>query len=106
MNQEIYEPDICINRHKGNEQSKQANRRVKKQRDKNTILKFIQDNGTGYSKQLAAIMGKGLNQISGRFSELKEDDFIEPALNKDGDEIVIDGCKVYRLKNNQMGLLI
>lgn len=106
MLQENYKPDICINKHKLNEQSRQANRQVKKQRDKNTILKFINDNGTGYSKQLAKFMGKGLNCISGRFSELKEENIIEPALDKDGNEFTIDGCKVYRLKNNEMLLII
>lgn len=94
--------DICINKHQGNEQSKVANRKVRKEKDRNFIFDFIQKNGTGYLKQLAREMHKERNCISGRFSELKEQGMIEPALDSNGFEYTIEGCKVYRVTDNQL----
>ena len=87
--------DICINRHQGNPQSKEANRKVLKLKDRKFIVDYLTKNGKAYSKQLARAMEKQLNQISGRISELKADGIIE------GTEEIIEGCQVYRLVKQQ-----
>lgn len=88
--------DICINRHQGNEQSRAANLRVNKERDRATVLAIIIKSGKSHSKEIANLMGKQLNQISGRISELKASDVIEETGER------INGCAVYRLKNQQI----
>ena len=100
-----YKSDICINKHKGNEQSKAANKTVRKQKDKNFIFDYIQQHGSGYSKEIARVMQKGLNTISGRFSELKEEGLIEPARNSQGEEYTLEGCKVYQIVKQQMRMV-
>lgn len=91
--------DICINRHQGNEQSITANQRANKELDRQTVLNFIVKHGRGYSKQIARYMGKPLNCISGRISELKADEVIEDT----GDRA--EGCAIYQLRNNQLRLI-
>ena len=88
--------DICINRHQGNAQSLEANKRVQKERDRATVLAIIIKAGRTHSKQIARIMNKQLNQISGRISELKASDIIEETGEK------IEGCAVYKLKEAQL----
>lgn len=96
--------DICINRHRGNEQSKAANRKVRKENDRKEVFEIIQAKGCSYSKEIARLMNKQLNQISGRLSELKEMNVIEPD-QFEGEEYCKEGCKVFRVKNNQLRLL-
>ena len=91
--------DICINNHQGNPQSTAANKRVHKEIDRQRVLSFIVNNRTGYSKQIARSMGKPLNCISGRISELKRAELIEET----GE--VFEGCAEYKLKNNQLSLI-
>lgn len=90
--------DICINRHQGNAQSFIANKRVQKERDSALVLAFIIKSGRAYSKQIARAMGKQLNQISGRISELKASEIIEETGERK------EGCAVYKLKNNQLNI--
>ncbi len=90
--------DICINRHQGNAQSLTANKRVRKERDRALVLEFIIKSGKAYSKQIARAMGKQLNQISGRISELKASEIIEETEERQ------EGCAVYKLKNNQLNI--
>lgn len=90
--------DICINRHQGNAQSFIANKRVQKERDRALVLAFIIKSGRAYSKQIARAMGKQLNQISGRISELKASEIIEETGERK------EGCAVYKLKSNQLNI--
>ena len=90
---ELTNPDICANKHGGNEQSEAANERVDKQKDRAFVLNFIKENGTGYSKQIARAMNKPLNCISGRLTELKADGEIVSTGTK------WEGCEVYELKD-------
>lgn len=88
--------DICLNRHQGNAQSLLANKRVNKERDRALVLECIIKYGKAYSKQIARAMGKQLNQISGRISELKASEIIEETGER------AEGCAIYRLKENQL----
>lgn len=88
--------DICLNRHQGNVQSLIANKRVQKERDRALVLAYIIKTGSAYSKQIARAMGKQLNQISGRISELKASEIIEETGER------AEGCAVYRLKEMQL----
>lgn len=90
--------DICLNRHQGNAQSFIANKRVQKERDRALVLAYIIKSGRAYSKQIARAMGKQLNQISGRISELKASKIIEDTGERK------EGCAIYRLKNNQLNI--
>ena len=89
--------DICYNRHGGNEQSKAANKRVRKETDRGAIINYLQEFKTGTSKQIAEHLGKQLNKISGRFTSLKNDNIIVPCISIDGIKWIVDGCQVYRL---------
>jgi hypothetical protein len=92
----IIEFDITSNKHGGNPQSELAFEKVRTYKDGNFILKYIEENGAGYLKQIARAMGKQKNEISGRFSELKRDKLIEPLLDKDGNKVILEGCQVYQ----------
>lgn len=85
--------DVCAGKHQGNEQSETANLKVDKEVDRAFIYNFIKKHNTGYSKQLARVMNKGLNCISGRFSELKTDNMIVDTGQRH------EGCAVYKIKN-------
>ena len=87
--------DISINKHGGNQQSNIANLKANKIVDRRIILEYIKENGTGYSKQLSRFMNKGMNRISGRFSELKANNLIEDT------GLTEEGCTVYRLKRKE-----
>lgn len=90
--------DICYNKHQGNEQSERANKRVQKENDRAKIIKYFQEFSTGTSKEIANYLGKQLNQMSGRLTELKCDLIIEAIKLPDGTTVTKDGCAVYRLK--------
>lgn len=85
--------DICFNRHGGNEQSNAANKMADKDNDRALVLKFITEHKTAHSKQVARYLGKQLNQISGRFSELKADGLIVETGGRS------EGCAVYKIKD-------
>lgn len=88
--------DICIKKHQGNQQSRSANKLVKKDYDRAEVLAYIIEHGKAHLKQVARAMGKFPNQISGRFTELKAENIIEDTGERD------EGCAVYRLKENQL----
>ena len=93
-NQEYFHfrEDITENRHKGSPESIAANKRVNKVKDRAKVFELIGKLGYSYSKQIARLMDKPLNSISGRFSELKRDGMIEPTGDRN------EGCAVYQLK--------
>jgi hypothetical protein len=83
-----------------NAQSQKAHKRVTRYSDQNFILSYLQEHGTATSKEIARALNKGLNCISGRFSELRDEwNMIEPT----GEER--EGCAVYRIKNNELSLI-
>lgn len=83
-----------------NEQSLKANRRVKRYTDQNFILNYLQEHGPATSKELARAMNKGLNCISGRFSELRDEwNLIEPT------GVTREGAMIYRIKQNQTRMI-
>ena len=88
--------DICMNRHKNNPQSLAANKRVNREHDRKRILEFLAQRGRSYSKQIAEALGKPLHTISGRLSELKEEQIIEETGNK------LEGCAELKLVNQQL----
>ncbi len=64
--------DICHKRHKGNAASKAANpRAASKQQTHEQILAIFRRKGNQTSKDIAQMLNKPLNAISGRLSELK-----------------------------------
>jgi hypothetical protein len=74
------EPDICKRKHGGNPQSVQANRRVQKERDRDTVLNLVAMAGPEGRTldEVAAILDVAPNRISGRFTELKKDGKLIP----------------------------
>ena len=88
--------DICSNRHHQNPLSREANKKVCKEVDRLRVLTIIREQGQATSKQIARLMNKQLNQISGRITELKADAIIEDTgLRK-------DGCAVFRIASKQL----
>ena len=65
--------DICAGRHRGNPESETANDRVagKKGADRHRVLMECRRRGGVTCKELSDEWGVGMNQISGRFTELK-----------------------------------
>ncbi len=89
MNQlSIY--DICHKKHKGNANSKAANPKAKsKQETHEKILQLLRVNGRLTGKEIAIMLGKPFNAISGRFSELKLMNKIRgTGIRKDGSEVL------------------
>lgn len=80
--------DVCARKHKGNAESAAANRRVNKQRDREKVFAACSLRGGTTCRELATLLGVGMNQISGRFSELKRDNRIKRIGTR-------DGCGVY-----------
>lgn len=69
--------DICFNRHCGNAESIEANGKVDKRQGQRDVIATL-TNATLTSKEIAAKLGKPLNAISGRCSELKMAGVIVP----------------------------
>jgi hypothetical protein len=64
--------DICHNRHRGNAESVAINPTVSiKQQDRTRVFEIIKNSRGVTSKEIAKQMGRRLNCISGRISELK-----------------------------------
>jgi hypothetical protein len=77
MNIPLFETgDICAPRHRGNQASREANKRVDKLTDNRRVLDIIKRRIRTHSKEIAAIMNKPLNAISGRIAYLKEHGYI------------------------------
>ena len=66
--------DICRKRHGGNENSEAANEKAapNKASQRAKVFAAIKTEGSLTCRELAERWGVGLNQISGRFSELKK----------------------------------
>lgn len=65
--------DICYNRHGGAETSIEANKRVRKERDRELIYGYIKSAGSfGHTlDELCVLLQRTPNQISGRLTELR-----------------------------------
>lgn len=64
-------PDPCANKHKGNQHSKEAFKRVNVGSQNQRILALYSDGSKLTPKEVAARMGVPLHTVSGRFSFLK-----------------------------------
>jgi predicted transcriptional regulator len=85
--------DICRSRHRDNKESRDANPAgvVKKQVQK-VVLSLLQIKSHGMtSKEIADVLDRPLNAISGRISELKALGLVEPTGERK------EGCAVLRL---------
>src|SRR5208282_5232738 len=71
--------DICSGKHRGNDESRSANRRSLSSRgaDRDMVLSLIMERPRTM-KEIAVVMGRQLNCVSGRASELKKLGCIEP----------------------------
>ena len=85
-----YPGDITERKHGGNKESAEAFAKVDKHTDCRLILQWLKGNPST-SKEIAFVMGKALNTISGRFTEMNNK-YIE----RTGE--VRDGAAVWRLK--------
>lgn len=89
--------DVCANRHKGNQESRDANPcQEAKNRGQEEIFSLIESadfyrSGGLTSKEIGKMLNKPLNAISGRISELKAMRLIEPTGERR------DGAAVLRL---------
>lgn len=88
--------DICINKHKGNSASVEADKKVRKEIDRLRVLTIIREQGQASSKMIARIMGKELHHISGRISELKSEGIIEDT------GIRKEGCALLKVASKQL----
>ena len=77
-------PDICANRHGGNQQSELANARTNKQHDAAEILGLMEFGSSGdYTCQEASeILKMPYTTASARFSDLKRAGLIEPTVRR------------------------
>ena len=83
--------DICWNRHRGNSQSIAANPTLfNKRRDRAKVYEIIQTSTGITSKEIAKQMGRRLNCISGRSSELKHDGLVTIDGRRDGCGVVFE----------------
>ncbi len=93
MNQpEMFTDDICANRHKQADTSVEANKTVKKARDREAVFTTLSVLKRGTLKDIAKVMCRTINEISGRLTELHKDGRIQ--ITKDRR----DGCRVYEVK--------
>jgi len=77
--------DVCRNRHLGNPQSVVANPSMgRKRRDKAWVFEIIGSSKGVTSKEIALRMGRRLNCISGRISELKKEGLVRVDGTRDG----------------------
>lgn len=86
--------DICARRHGDNEQSQLAFQSIQRTRTEAcaAVLAFIQSQGASgaTNKEIAAHLGKGINAVSGRRSELLADGLIvETDRRRDGCGVVV-----------------
>lgn len=72
--------DICISRHRDNAASNEANASVRpfKEDVRARILAIAEEMGTFTSKDIARRLGKNINAVSGRLSELIAEKKIRP----------------------------
>lgn len=94
--------DVCAGRHGGSPESRAAFRehRGSFSESRARVLGLIRDSGADglTCKEAARILGVGMNQISGRFSELKmEPSRIVVARDAKGRPVRRDGCAAYKV---------
>lgn len=63
--------DVCFSRHKGSPESVDANKRVDKTKGQQEVLTLLSRGAWLTSKEIAALLNKPLNAVSGRLSELR-----------------------------------
>lgn len=86
--------DICETRHRGNAESGAANpTRAAKQVQRFEVWNIIAQHDGITSKEIADILGRPLNCISGRISELKA----QKLVTADGRR---DGCAILYVRNS------
>ena len=82
--------DVCWNRHRGNPQSIEANPAMRnKRRDRAWVYEIIRCSKGVTSKEIANQMGRQLNCISGRISELKRDGMVKVNGSRDGCGVIV-----------------
>jgi|TARA_R100001463_G_scaffold2960_3_gene12256 predicted transcriptional regulator len=89
--------DICENKHQQNAESIEANPSIRKKNiDRSRVFQIIKKTYGGItSKEIAEKIGRPLNCISGRISELKRDGRIEVVGRR-------DGCAILKTKKERM----
>ncbi len=76
--------DPCLSRHGGNAQSNEAWNHVDAKGDREKIMAFYADGSRYTAKEIAALMGKPFNAISGRFASLKGGKLRKTGVVRDG----------------------
>ena len=83
--------DICQNRHKGNANSVRVNPSAAfKKWDRAKVYEIINNSFGITSKEIAKLMDRRLNCISGRISELKQDGLVVVDGRRDGCGVLHD----------------
>lgn len=83
--------DITSNRHRGNQESREAFAKasLSVQDNHRAILRLYDRNGGMTAKEIAQSLGRQLNTISGRISELRAGQYLEPAgLRREGSAVL------------------
>ena len=83
--------DVCSNKHGGNAQSVQANRKVSstKVKSQQLVLEVLRQYGPLTCKEIAAQMDVEMHTVSGRITELKEQGLVRStAVCRDGGRVV------------------
>lgn len=83
------QPDITANRHGGNAQSREAFEKIEAALPKmrNTVYAYVKAysaSGGFTCRELGIVLQVGMNQISGRFTELRKDGLIKKQGTRDG----------------------
>ena len=97
--------DICQNRHGGNAESAAAFARVARSHSAKceAVYSAICEAGPDglTCKELAARWGVGMNEISGRWTDLKAAERIERVLGRDGKPVSRNGSGAYKRKGDR-----
>ena len=82
--------DACASKHKGNSESRAANLKANhsKAQDRERVLEACRRPGGVTCKELAAEWEVGMNNISGRFTELKAKNLIQKIGTRDGSAVM------------------
>lgn len=80
MQNSLFDNDICERKHGGNDASRDANERAQptKRNYQAAVFKFIALARTATLKEISRAFNKPVNELSGRISELKAANLIEP----------------------------
>jgi hypothetical protein len=84
--------DVTRRKHGGNAQSIAANpTREAKLSDQSAIIAYLRTHGDGTVKDFASALGKGVNRVSGRVTELSMSDIVWTGQ-------IRDRCRVWKLR--------